>query len=142
LFRIHGIDANPFCVSREPSRPSCEALRWRYCSAQAPAARQDPGLARFQQEGQQIEDREIRCIRGVLAPGDHDPASITTGRGDPGQQVTVVRNKSLAECRTNATREKEALSERERRQYHDKVQEERGRKSPMMILTGGLVERR
>jgi len=35
-------------------------------------------------------------------------------------------------------REKEALSERERGQYHNNAQEERGHKSLIIILTGGL----
>jgi hypothetical protein len=110
-------------------------------SARAPAAPQDARLAHFQHESQQIEDREIRCIRGVLAQCYPDVPSITIGGGaskdDPRQQVTGGENESLYECKAKATREKEALSERERRQYHDNAQKERGHESLMMILTGG-----
>ena len=111
-------------------------------NARAPVTLQDPGLARFQQESQQIEGRENRCIRGVPEAGGYDIASIATGggtsEGEPTQQVTAGRNESLDECRTKAMREKEALSERERGQYHNNAQEERGHKSLIIILTGGL----
>jgi len=116
-------------------------------TARPPAPGQDPRHAYFQQERQEIDDSENRSVRQVLASGEHEIDSIAQSpgpsknpgpsRNDPSQQVAGEQTARLDECRTSAAREKETLSERERKQYQDDAQKEGGRKSLMMILSTG-----
>lgn len=102
---------------------------------------QDPRLAYFQRENQKIDERENRCIGEVLASSKQGIPPIATASGDSkdqqAEQVARGRAKGLDACRTNAAREREELSERERANYQDNAQEERDRKSLMMTLTSG-----
>jgi hypothetical protein len=102
---------------------------------------QDPRIAYFQRESRKISYSESRCIGEVSASSDHQIASIAASPGasnsDQGQQVARERNESLDRCKTNAARQKQVLSERERKAYQDNAQEQRDHESLMMILISG-----
>jgi hypothetical protein len=102
---------------------------------------QDPRIAYFQKERQEIRNSESRCIAEASASSDHEIASIPASPGasesDRRQQLMRERNESLDGCRTNAARQREALSERERKAYQDDAQKERSRDSLMMIFISG-----
>jgi hypothetical protein len=103
---------------------------------------QDPRIAYFQRESQKIDGRESRCISEASGSSEHEIASIMASVGaskdDRKQQVGRDRDKSMNACRTNASHEREALSERERDDYRNGVQEQRAHESLMAVLTSGL----
>lgn len=102
---------------------------------------QDPRNAYFQRESEKIDDRESRCTSEASASSDHEIAPMTASPSaskEDRQQAARERETRLNACRTEASHEREALSERERDDYRNRAQEQRGHESLMTILTSGL----
>ncbi len=95
-------------------------------------------MAFFQRESQKINESEAQRISEVSALTDDKPASVAGSSGasnnDQRLQVARERNESLDRCRTNAARQRQELSERERKAYQDDAQDQRGHESLMMLL--------
>lgn len=101
-------------------------------------ADQDPRIAYFQRESQKIDDRESRCTSEASASSDHEIAPMTASPSaskEDQQQAAREREKRLNACRTDASHEREALSERERDDYRNGAQEQRAQESLMAVLT-------
>lgn len=98
---------------------------------------QDPRIAYFQRESQKIDDRESRCTSEASASSDHEIAPTASPRAskEDQQQAAREREKRLNACRTDASYEREALSERERDDYRNGAQEQRAQESLMAVLT-------
>jgi len=98
----------------------------------------DPRIAYFQRESQKIDNRESRCTSEASASSDHEIAPMTASPSaskEDQQQAAREREKRLNACRTDASHEREALSERERDDYRNGAQEQRAEESLMAVLT-------
>jgi hypothetical protein len=108
-------------------------------TTKAPAPGPDARISQFEHQSQKIDESENRCITETVSSSKHQIASMAASSGAFADQQTqklgAERDRRLLECRANADREREELSERERAVYQDRAQEEHDRNSLMMILT-------
>jgi hypothetical protein len=108
-------------------------------STQGLPSGRDPQIAYFQRESQKINDSERRCISEASASSENRVGSVTASpeasNDNDKEQIASIPDKRLNTCRTNASHEREALSERERNDYRDDAQEQRDRRSLMAVLT-------
>jgi hypothetical protein len=100
---------------------------------------QNPRIAEFEQQSQEIDENENRCISEAATTIDRQIASLAAGTGTSDnpqtQKLAVERDRKMFECRAKADREREELSAQVRADYQARAQEQRDLESLMMILT-------
>jgi len=105
----------------------------------SPVTATNARLTNFQNQGEEISEREQQCVSQVVNRTNDQIAQIDATRdGLTASQTHKAkddRDREVSECRTNAEREKAELSARERAEYEDQAQQAHDRSALMMILT-------
>jgi hypothetical protein len=96
-------------------------------------------FSRFEQQNQEIDESENRCISETVRSSNRQLASMTASNPalvtQQTKELAAERDQRLSECRAKAYRQREELITSERADYRDRAQEERDNNSLMTILT-------
>jgi hypothetical protein len=98
-----------------------------------------PGLSRFEQQSQKIDESENRCISDTVRSSNRQLASMTVSAPalvtQQTKELAAERDHKLLECRAKADRERDELTASERADYRNRAQEERDNNSLIPIIT-------
>jgi hypothetical protein len=105
------------------------------CATSNHSTKANARLVNFQQQGEEISEREQQCIKGAVSRINEQAAQV--GKSDALAERVAWQaddDQEISRCKDAAQRDQAKLAARERTEYEDEAQQQRDRASLMATL--------